>query len=502
MRLRENMEFIEFAEIEYECGEALENPAPPAQPIAKRDIDPIREKFYKMRGLAAGNPFTRDDAALFYEQAKFMENFSDDYGGFSDFSMYYPCYQRMGYEQLRTYFTWRAKARGGDMMRAPIAYVFLHIYELISNIGVKDPADGAEKLMAVWGAYKEYEPVLDKYLPDWIKDYHIYYELPYSFIDFVCGRGLRGYYPELFIFGEGAAGSLEMWNSLSSYDITESAFCAGGNRDVISGCFDYVLAGVRELCAERGVRIGDLFSSGAGAVFRWYPFQRALFCGAGARRDRTVELPGGEVYSCKDNRWTANVIINETKTKELIGYLLKKTEACLRAAFKYKYKMTVNPGIIAYDFQRKGVPIEQFDDAVNKAVLRFHRDLTRITVTVEPGSLAKIREEALSTQGKLSVPEDGPPASSAAMQADRPVSPRDGWTGLKAALSYDEREALKSALQGGGVISFASEKAMMPEVLLDGINEKAFDFIGDNILDECGMAVYDEYVERVREMLG
>lgn len=42
-----------------------------------------------------------------------MEDFEDDYDGDAPFSMYYPCYQMMGYEQLRTYFSWRSKVRKG-----------------------------------------------------------------------------------------------------------------------------------------------------------------------------------------------------------------------------------------------------------------------------------------------------------------------------------------------------------------------------------------------------
>ena len=40
----------------------------------------------------------------------------------------------------------------------------------------------------------------------------------------------------------------------------------------------------------------------------------------------------------------------------------------------------------------------------------------------------------------------------------------------------------------------------MLEVLVDGINEKAMDFIGDNLLDE-EFVLYDDYKEQVKELI-
>ena len=457
-----------------------------------------------MRSLAAGNPFARNDAALFYRQAKFMEDFSDDYRGFAQFSMYYPYYQHMGYEQLRTYFTWRTKARQGDIRQTSLSYVFLYIYELLSDVGADNASDGADRLMALWNGYREYEFALDRYLPMWLKDYHIYYELPYSFSDFVHGHELRGYYPELFLFDAGAGDRLALWNSLSFYNITKSRFYADGNEALLSGCFERVLDAVDELCRSQNTRIETVFSLGVDAAFVWRPFQRALFHNWLIQPDRTVEIPGGGIYSCVDNRWTANTIIHETKRKELIGYLLKKAEACLRCAVKYKYKITVNPGIFVYDFKKTGIPFDEFDRTVEKAVSEFYRDLSRTVVNVNPDNLAVIRSEALGTRDKLTVPEEAaPPAPALVFPPETTLSDSEGWDGFKDALSAAEREALSILLHGDmGVKAYADENGVMLEVLMDSINEKAADFIGDNILEINGdLTIFDEYMERIAEIV-
>jgi hypothetical protein len=157
----------------------------PPHPIQPRVIDPVREKFYEMRRLALNRPFARNDSELFYKQARFMEDFTDDYENDAKFNMYYPYYQNMGYDYLRTYFTWRTKARQGDIRQTSLSYIFLYIYELLSGIGVENPVDGLTKLLAIWKTFSKESRAIDKYLPKWLKDYHVFYELPHSFSGFV-----------------------------------------------------------------------------------------------------------------------------------------------------------------------------------------------------------------------------------------------------------------------------------------------------------------------------
>jgi len=89
-----------FAEIEIgrqgDAGTVPLSLSRQSEPIKPRIIDPIREKFYEMRSLASKRPFARSDSELFYRQAKFMEDFTDDYDKNAKFNMYYPYYQNMG----------------------------------------------------------------------------------------------------------------------------------------------------------------------------------------------------------------------------------------------------------------------------------------------------------------------------------------------------------------------------------------------------------------------
>ena len=105
-------------------------------PLARHPLDEKQERFMEMRRIACLSPAAGYrvgsgdslQAVLFYKQARFMENFEDDYEGNAPFSMYFPSYQMMSCEQLRTYFTWRSQVRRGVVRQNSLSYVFLYIY--------------------------------------------------------------------------------------------------------------------------------------------------------------------------------------------------------------------------------------------------------------------------------------------------------------------------------------------------------------------------------------
>ncbi|MBQ8634173.1 MAG: hypothetical protein IJ420_11270, partial [Lachnospiraceae bacterium] len=74
------------------------------------------------------------------------------------------------------------------------------------------------------------------------------------------------------------------------------------------------------------------------------------------------------------------------------------------------------------------------------------------------------------------------------------------WAELKQALNSVELQALGILLKGADFKGFADSKGVMVEVLADGINEKAMDFIGDGLMDE-EFVLYEDYIEDVRKLV-
>jgi len=380
----------------------------PPQQIMPRVIDPIREKFYEMRRLSHDKPFARNDSELFYRQAVFMEDFTDDFEGNAKFNMYYPYYQNMGYEYLRTYFSWRTKARQGEICPISLSYVFLYIYELLSGIGFADPADGLARLLAIWNVFSDTNPALEKYMPGWLKDYYVFYELGHSFSDFVEAHHLQKYYSLTLLFDEKTENKLWISNALSSYNVANSKFYKDGNEQLFGDCFDKVLYEIHELCRRHDARLQDLFVYTVSRRLPWQPFKQALFGSRVKQTDREIKLSEFECYYCKNGKWTATLPIYYSSQRDFIGYILKKTEACLRRVTDYKFKLAVDikPGSKSFrELARPAIKRTELDKVIEKTVADFHRSSIRTVVTVDLENLARIREEALGTQEQLIVPE-------------------------------------------------------------------------------------------------
>lgn len=78
---------------------------------------------------------------------------------------------------------------------------------------------------------------------------------------------------------------------------------------------------------------------------------------------------------------------------------------------------------------------------------------------------------------------------------------QDPWEALKSVLTDMEKEALLLTLSGEANLKhFADAHGIMLEVLMDGINEKSMDCVGDSLLDDECM-IYEDYIEQVKGMV-
>jgi len=472
-----------FYEIELApLGGGARESVPPPQKIAPPAKDEARECFHAMRemGRARRSPFSNpakfydeaarlENARIFYQQAVFMRDFEDSYEGQTPFSSYYPYYQQMSYEQLRTYFTWRTNIRKGSVTAAPLSYAFLYIYELLHNIGAEDPRDGLDKLAAFRDAYSAFDNTIDKYVAKWRKEYHIYYGLPLDAID-----------------------SFALYCAIANYDIRKSAFYNDGRGALVRDCFHFVMGKLEPLGFE------DMVFQPAKKSVAWTPFRSALFYPWLRQPDRRVVLSEKEIYTCRQNRWTVSTASALGSGRQLVGYVMKRMESVLRDAASYKHRLTarIDPAL------PRGLPLEGL---VKDAVLEFYREATKTVVSVDEAALRRIRREALATQEKLAVEtleEDAEAAGqpSPLPPAEEPALSADGWASLRAALDASELRFLAAILRGETDLKrFADESGVMLEVLAGGINEKAADHIGDSLLDD-DFSVYEDYIANVKQM--
>ena len=502
---RPNASTVNFAEMEIVAA-PIQRPQTTSQPIKPQPQDPIRDKFTAMRRIFMDKPYSRNDAELFYKQMKFMEDYEDDYAGNEEFSMYYPSYHYMGYEQLRTYFTWRSNVRRGQYTVTSLSYIFVYMYELLACIGTKTPACGLQRYLELWQALRTDVPVLDKYFLGWLKDYHIYYDL--DFAQFVDKHNLATLYPQNYLFESTPKNCLDLWNAISGYNVNNSRFYQDNNQELMQSCFYTVIKAIEAFCISKDTSIQNVLMHVTYMSVPWQPFSQALFFSWYDQPDRKLSLPGGEVYYCKRNIWTADTVTHQSRRAEIASYIIRKTEECLRKTTKYKHEITAYTKAASRAFRgftKTGITRQQLDAVIEKAVADYHNKTKRTIVTVKPGNLDRIREEAKGTQDMLVVPEANDAPSIVSTVAHKPAehvkskpqTNNNPWTNLKSALTPTEIKALSLLLDGTANLN---DLGVMPEVLLDSINEKASDHIGDNILDE-DFAIYDDYIAHVSQII-
>lgn len=531
----------DFAEVyvEEEPAPAPENPAGQAiQPLDPAEHE-IRRRFIQMRRLSkkswfSKNTYSRLQADLFYEQAKFMADFEDDYEGCAPFSMYYPDYQSMSYEQLRTYFTWRSGVRRGEVRETSFSYVFVYLYELLNGIGTQGSEDCLRRLLAFWEAYRPFEKKLDRYLADWVKDYYIVHPFSFSFDALVRGSALL----QAFYQPEEERGFFERYAPYSAYPYQKSIFWTAETEPVLRACFNRVMEAVSALTEEAGVTLDSLLFAGRKGTI-WQPFRKALYHSEPAKdkAERLVKISESEFYRFDGLLWTTskNRVCRENG-RQIIGYILKRIEQFYRKAMKFRYQITASRAKIDLtELGGLGAGSGGFFACVDDAILECYRASGRKSVTVDPQRLSEIREDALRTQEKLLAHPEGeaetpephaehnppveresellpsPPAgrSAFAEPARPPVQEGppmgDVWERLAQSLDPLEREALRLLVRGASaaeLAALAKRGGRMPEVLIDSINEKAVDTVEDTILDYADtIEVFAEYIDELERVM-
>ncbi len=507
-----------------------------SQKIEEPQKDEKRELFRQMRDIAGAYHSTynnsrffdqrvqQDNGRIFYKQGIFMKDFSDNYSENKPFSQYFPSYRMMGYEQLRTYFSWRTQVRQGNITDISLSYAFVYIYELLANIGVSDPQDGLNQLMSFWKAYSVYNKSIDKYVLRWLKDYHIYYQLPHSFKEFIDINNLSSHYPKMVNTDD----NFDLYCAISKYDIRKSTFYSDDKVKLIRDCFYFLINKLRQIFADRGIPFEEAIFQPTKKLSEWKPFKDALFYQWMKQSDRRIVLSENEIYMCSNNKWVFSTVITSEKGRQLMGYIMKQMEVVLRKLTKYKFKLSANIKAITHEVMDKLKEADlSLEIIIRDGVIEFYKEETKTIVIVDQAALSRIRQEAQVTQEKLIVPEQEKQfvldfsasksfdLSDASMQdmpsmQDAPSihpskthpTPASGpWESLKNILTDIEIQALSVVLQGEIELKkYADEWGIMLEVLVEGINEKAMDFIGDSLLDE-DFDIYNDYKEQVKELI-
>ena len=432
--------------------------------------------------------------SIFLKQAKLLVNYEDDYLYEGKVVRYFPTYQALTDQELRGYFSWRTQLRKGTVLKTSLSFVFLHIYELINQIGVTDPMDGYQKLMFLRQMYGPLDRGILPYLEKWMADYVVYYELDANILgstpQVVFDRSIHVL--DMIDVQEDAKVIFAL-KQLAPKWLSRSRFYNENQADC-----DKVIAGVmRKISCHYAKNTKRTMVEQYFGKSREYPvrlFETAVFCDPLKKRSCEYVLDERCIYRCKNGLWTVTKHAVPNVTSGKLEDLLKTIDAVMREEFADKHP-------IKKETETKWILKLIQEEA--RALLAAKKEAEAKKIFIDYSQLAKIRQEAAMTQEKLTVEEELEESAEAPVLQNSISVPEaaatESVTEADCPLTGPEYRLLQSLLYGKG-IDWVSSEGYLLSVLVDSINDKLYDSFLDSVLDDTPELIED-YIDDLKEMV-
>lgn len=477
---------------------------------------------------------TWSEARLFFEQAKLLEDFEDHAPFVGQFISYYPTYRSMNDRQLRGYFTWRGSVRRGQIEDVSTSFAYVYIYELLMGVGAEPGAKAFETLETFYRAYRAFDQAsMDRNVRPWLVDYVVDHGLdpklagPYTdvahdkAISLLEGidraavlsappKGSRRAPLDFGTLGEAAVKLADAVDTLSTYRLKDSRLYKENPDDLAVALLAVFIRLSRHYARTHNQGLVETLF-GTRFPLRHLMYASAIHYEPAPHPDCVFELSATRRYICKNGSWACDGYHDGGAKSAKLGDLARAVDRQLRAAidFPARLKDHAEPKYLV-----KMIDAEVADYLAYKEA---HRP---VVVDIDFSKLAQIRAAASVTQEALLVDEERedapqaegleaavfaePPASAKPEPATSPAPSGDDQQDARNdafGLTEDER-ALVEALLAGRPAPDAKTSA---DLLVDAINEKLFDLVGDTVVEfgaDGAPELIEDYADDVREALG
>lgn len=421
-----------------------------------------------------------DRQAIFLKQGKFLADYEDDFEFFGDPVRYYPTYQSLTDAELRGYFAWRTKARKKIYEDTSLSFIFLYIYEIINNIGVKTYQDGFDILCEIYNRYGPEEARLVYYLDRWKIDYIVYYNLDASLLS----DTKQAVYNQCInildqIESEKNDRIIDALKTIAPKWISRSKFYSKYFEDM-----DIIICRIFKKISQhysKGYKrtfVEQLF----GIQFTNYSplFSSAIFCNPLNIYNYSYNIDSQFSYKCQNGIWTVNKRQISYRGIKKIENLIKTIDSVMRKYYKFGYP-------IKTETKTKWI-IKLIEDELS-AYLEEKKSSIKKKLNINFTNLDKIRDDSIKTRDKLIIEEDEQFESTPIVPESSVTSPLlPSETRLIYSLLYNE--SLAWIKEGGHILS----------VLIDGINEKLYEKFSDTVIDDSPQIIND-YIDELKEMI-
>lgn len=477
---------------------------------------------------------TWSEARLFFEQAKLLEDFEDHAPFVGQFISYYPTYRSMNDRQLRGYFTWRGNVRRGQIEDVSTSFAYVYIYELLMGVGAEPGAKAFEALETLYRAYRAFDQAsMDRNVRPWLVDYVVDHGLdpklaePYTdaahdkAISLLEGidraavlsappKGSRRAPLDFGTLGEAAVKLADAVDTLSTYRLKDSRLYKENPDDLAVVLLAVFIRLSRHYARTHNQGLVETLF-GTRFPLRHLMYASAIHYEPAPHPDCVFELSATRRYICKNGSWACDGYHDGGAKSAKLGDLARAVDRQLRAAidFPAQLKDHAEPKYLV-----KMIDAEVADYLAYKEA---HRP---VVVDIDFSKLAQIRAAASVTQEALLVDEERedapqaekpetsavsePPTSAEPEPITPPAASGDDQQGVRNdafGLTEDERALVEVLLAGRP----APDAKTSADLLVDAINEKLFDLVGDTVVEfGAGGApeLIEDYADDVREALG
>lgn len=477
---------------------------------------------------------TWSEARLFFEQAKLLEDFEDHAPFVGQFISYYPTYRSMNDRQLRGYFTWRGNVRRGQIEDVSTSFAYVYIYELLMGVGAEPGAKAFEALETFYRACRAFDQAsMDRNVRPWLVDYVVDHGLdpklaePYTdaahdkAISLLEGidraavlsappKGSRRAPLDFGTLGEAAVKLADAVDTLSTYRLKDSRLYKENPDDLAVVLLAVFIRLSRHYARTHNQGLVETLF-GTRFPLRHLMYASAIHYEPAPHPDCVFELSATRRYICKNGSWACDGYHDGGAKSAKLGDLARAVDRQLRAAidFPAQLKDHAEPKYLV-----KMIDAEVADYLAYKEA---HRP---VVVDIDFSKLAQIRAAASVTQEALLVDEERedapqaekpetsavsePPTSAEPEPITPPAASGDDQqnAGNDAfGLTEDERVLVEALLAGRP----APDAKTSADLLVDAINEKLFDLVGDTVVEfGAGGApeLIEDYADDVREALG
>ena len=492
------------------------------------------------------------ETQIFYEQARALAGYEDNYEYAGAFTHYYPTYEDMNNEQLRGYFSWRTKARHGQVQRGSLSFAYLYLYELINLIGVENAQHGYETMRIFGDAYAPFDRRFAAYFESWLDDFVIYYQLDPCLLRSMGFAEHDAAYDALLHRQDCSDKKLfDAISLLSSYSIIDSPFFLDHEDELVA----LVAHAYRTVADHHDAKLKNPLTTklfGRMQHERYLPFRNAVFANPLKTQRLDYQISPHDTVFCREGAWyRARYASLEAKCPWL-SQLLETAESVLRDAYEFPNTLTrrIKTKYIVKDLEATAVQlIEKKRAAQARAVHIDFSKLDHIRIAAEstceklivedeyevtaapstnPLLQTPIREEKVEARDNERAEEQSLCAVATTCDEEEHVpaqfrtSRERQWRSHASSGLFEhgacsssslpcttehltplEHSFIQALLADASIREFEQRNHCMASVLVDSINEKLYDEFADICIDASTdrPQIIEDYIDDLKELI-